>query len=60
MNMSGWDGYNLTTIGQPIRDIILSSVELAAAIVNDPARSAEIRLFPCTIVERGTLKPLPG
>lgn len=60
MAMSGWDGYDLTTVGQPIRDIILSSVELAAAIVNDPKRSAEIRLFPCTIVERGTLQPLPA
>ena len=59
MNIAGWEGYNLTTIRQPIRDIILSSVELVVAIVNDPERSAEARLFPCSVVERGTLRPLP-
>lgn len=59
MTMAGWDGYDLTTIRQPIRDIILSSVELVVAIVNDPERNAEVRLFPCEIVERQTLRPLP-
>ncbi|WP_298821952.1 LacI family DNA-binding transcriptional regulator [uncultured Roseibium sp.] len=56
--MAGWDAYSLTTIRQPIRDIILSSVELVVGMVENPTRSAEIRLFPCTIVERGSLKPV--
>jgi len=56
--MAGWTAYELTTIRQPIRDIILSSVELVIAVVDDPQRSAETRLFPCSIVERGTLKPI--
>lgn len=60
MNIARWEGYNLTTIRQPIRDIILSSVELVVAIVNDPERSTEARLFPCSVVERGTLRPLPS
>jgi len=58
MSMAGWDGYDLTTIRQPIRDIILSAVELVVAIVSDPERSAEARLFPCSIVERSTLRAL--
>jgi DNA-binding LacI/PurR family transcriptional regulator len=58
MSMAGWAAYDLTTIHQPIRDIILSSVELVIAMVDDPQRSAETRLFPCSIVERSTLRPL--
>lgn len=58
--MAGWDAYALTTIRQPIRDIIMSSVELVVGMVENPKRSPEIRLFPCSVVERGSLKPVPG
>jgi hypothetical protein len=27
--------------------------------MNDPGRTAETRLFACSLVERSTLKPLP-
>ncbi|MCP4316967.1 MAG: LacI family transcriptional regulator [Hyphomicrobiales bacterium] len=60
MNMAGWSAYDLTTIHQPIRDIILSSVELVVAMVGEPDRSNETRLFSCSIVERSTLRPLPA
>ena len=60
MNMASWSAYDLTTIHQPIRDIILSSVELVVAMVGEPNRSNETRLFSCSIVERSTLRPLPG
>lgn len=56
--MAGWDAYALTTIRQPIRDIIMSSVELVVGMVENPARSPEIRLFPCSVVERGSLRPV--
>lgn len=56
--MAGWDAYALTTIRQPIRDIIMSSVELVVGMVENPARSAEIRLFPCSVIERGSLRPV--
>lgn len=58
MAMAGWGAYDLTTIRQPVRDIILSSVELVVAMAKDPSRSKEIRLFACSIVERGSLRPL--
>jgi DNA-binding LacI/PurR family transcriptional regulator len=59
MEMAGWETINLTTIRQPIRQIIRSSVELIEAILEEPDRNPEARLFPCTIVERGTLRPRP-
>lgn len=59
MEIAGWENINLTTIRQPIRQIIRSSVELMEAMLEEPDRYPEARLFPCTIVERGTLRPRP-
>lgn len=61
MEMAGWENINLTTIRQPIRQIAAASVDLMVSLLEDPDRYPEARLFPCTLIERGTLKPLkPG
>jgi DNA-binding LacI/PurR family transcriptional regulator len=60
MQMAGWENINLTTIHQPIRQIIGSSVELMVAMLDEPDRYPEARLFPCKVVERGTLRPRPS
>lgn len=59
MTMAGWEYINLTTIHQPITQIISSSVELMVAMLDEPDRYPEARLFPCRVVERGTLRPRP-
>jgi DNA-binding LacI/PurR family transcriptional regulator len=59
MEMSSWENIALTTIHQPIKQIINSSVELMAAMLDEPDRYPEARLFPCQMVERSTLRPLP-
>lgn len=59
MEMSGWENINLTTIHQPIRQIITSSIELMVAMLDEPDRYPEARIFPCSVVERGTLRPAP-
>lgn len=56
MEMASWSSFDLTTIQQPIRDIILSSVDLIVTTLDNPDRAAEARLFPCSVVERSTLK----
>lgn len=56
MEMAAWENFDLTTIHQPIRQIISSSIELIVAMLDEPDRYPEARLFPCRIVERGTLK----
>jgi DNA-binding LacI/PurR family transcriptional regulator len=58
MEMSGWEYINLTTIHQPIREIIAASVDLIVALLDEPERVPEARLFSCRVVERGTL-PAP-
>lgn len=59
MEMARWQSINLTTIRQPIRQIIDSSIELVIAMLDKPDRQPEARLFACEIIERGTLRPLP-
>ncbi|MBU0782069.1 MAG: substrate-binding domain-containing protein, partial [Alphaproteobacteria bacterium] len=57
MEMASWENINLTTIRQPIREIVDSSVELMVAMMDQPDRYPEARLFPCRVIERGTLRP---
>jgi DNA-binding LacI/PurR family transcriptional regulator len=59
MKMAAWQNIDLTTIRQPIAEIIGASIELVIATIEQPDRHPETRLFPCRVVERGTLRPLP-
>ncbi|KAG1715479.1 HTH-type transcriptional repressor PurR [Nymphon striatum] len=57
MEIASWQNINLTTIRQPIRQIISSTIELMVVMLEDAGRYPEARLFPCEVIERGTLKP---
>jgi DNA-binding LacI/PurR family transcriptional regulator len=59
MEMARWPNINLTTVRQPIAEIIAASIDLVVAALKDPDQPPEARLFACSIVERGTLRPLP-
>ena len=56
MEMAGWKSIDLTTIHQPIDDIINASIEKIVAMFDDPDQPPEARLFSCRIIERGTLR----
>ena len=56
MAMASWSAYNLTTIHQPVADIIATAVELVLGIVDDSHKKAEVRIFDCHVIERGTLR----
>jgi len=57
MKMSRWENINLTTIHQPIAPIVNASVELIADMLENPNRHPEARIFPCKVMDRGTLRP---
>ena len=57
MEMAGWDNINLTTIYNPIKEIIVASVDLVAELVTRPDHTPQARLFDCHVIERGTLRP---
>ncbi|MCC5983320.1 MAG: LacI family DNA-binding transcriptional regulator [Rhodobacteraceae bacterium] len=60
MAMARWQNIDLTTIRQPLAEIIGASIDLVVATIETPDRYPETRLFPCRVVERGTLRALPG
>lgn len=57
MEMAGWDNINLTTIHQPIHEIIAASIDVIVAMLAAPDLPPAARLFACRVVERGTLRP---
>lgn len=59
MEMARWENINLTTVKQPIKQIVASSIELMVAMLQEPDRYPEARLFSCRIIERGTLRAVP-
>ena len=60
MEMAGWQNIWLTTIHQPIAEIIQASIERMVFALEDPLTGPKAQLFECHIIERGTLRPLPG
>lgn len=62
MAMARWAPYNLTTIHQPIDDIIRRSVELMLEVVEGVRTRPNATLFPCSVIERATprLPPMGG
>ncbi|MBA3909646.1 MAG: transcriptional regulator [Rhodobacter sp.] len=56
MEMSRWQNIGLTTIRQPLAQIIDAAIELVVATIEDPGRHPEIRLFPCNVIDRRTLR----
>lgn len=58
MEMASWENINLTTIQQPIRDIVATAIAFMETRMESPAQKPETRLFPGRIIERGTLKAL--
>ena len=59
MDMASWANIDLTTIHNPLKDIIRKSIDLVTALVEDETIKPEAHLFECSVVERGTLRPLP-
>ncbi len=60
MEMAGWENINLTTIFQPVEQIIKTSIELIVAMIEDPDQAPKSQLFQCRLIERGTLRPISG
>jgi len=56
MEMARWQFVGLTTIRQPVSEIIDAAIELVVATIEEPQRPPEVRLFPCRVIERRTLR----
>lgn len=58
MEMAGWASIALTTIRQPVAEIIETSLTVMAGMLSAPDHRPQSRVLPCTITERSTLRPL--
>lgn len=58
MEMAGWENIALTTIYQPVTQIIQTSVEMIVTLIEAPDTPPQSQQFECHLVERGTLRPL--
>jgi DNA-binding LacI/PurR family transcriptional regulator len=56
MAMARWQNINLTTIRQPVAEIIAASIDLVIQTIETPDMPPQTRLFPCTVIARGTLR----
>lgn len=56
MEMSRWQNIGLTTIRQPVAEIIGAAIDLVVATIDDPEMVPESRIFPCRVIERRTLR----
>jgi len=54
--MAAWPAYGLTTIRQPIGDIINAAVDMITGMVEQGLTTMPSRRFDCSLVERGTLR----
>lgn len=59
MEMARWSMIDLTTIRQPVPEIIEAAIDLVVAAIADPDLAPETRLFPCQVINRSTLRPIP-
>ena len=58
MEMARWQLIGLTTIHQPVAQIIEAAIDVVVSIIEKPDRPPEVRLFPCRVIERRTLRAL--
>lgn len=56
MEMARWQNIALTTIRQPIADIIDAAITLVVSTMEKPDLPPEVRLFPCTVIDRASLR----
>ncbi len=54
--MASWAAYTLSTIRQPIAEIIVAAVDLAIQLVANHALPVEAKRFACEVVLRNTLR----
>jgi DNA-binding LacI/PurR family transcriptional regulator len=59
MAMARWANIALTTIHQPFAAIVDAAIALMEAQFDDPTDGPQALMFPCHVVDRGTLRALP-
>jgi DNA-binding LacI/PurR family transcriptional regulator len=56
MPLAAWASYSLTTVRQPIHDMVLHAIERIVAWMDNPEAVPRSKLFPCELVVRASIR----
>ena len=54
VEMSSWESFDLTTVNQPIEELVGTAIELLRRRLTDPSAEPKIVTLPCLLVVRGS------
>ncbi|MCC7320795.1 MAG: LacI family DNA-binding transcriptional regulator [Rubellimicrobium sp.] len=57
---AGWPGHRLTTMRQPVAQMIAAAVGILCARIDTPDTAAQVALYPGELIERGTVRRQQG
>ncbi|NCO86921.1 MAG: LacI family transcriptional regulator [Rhodobacterales bacterium] len=60
MEMARWQSVALSTIHQPVAQIIAAAIDLVVATIDRPDMAPQVRLFACHVIDRATLRAAPA
>lgn len=60
IDMASWESFDLTTVRQPMAEMVAAAVDLLLSRIDDPDRPAERRRFPSRLIVRGSTAHVPA
>jgi LacI family transcriptional regulator len=58
--MAAWEAFDLTTVDQPVHDIVETGIRLLRDRIADPDRPTQVVTHPCALVVRGSTAGTPA
>jgi LacI family transcriptional regulator len=58
-DMASWEAFDLTSVDQPLRDIVHAGIDLLRQRIADPSLEPTVLKLPCTLVVRGSTANIP-
>jgi LacI family transcriptional regulator len=59
-DMASWEAFDLTSVDQPLRDIVYAGIDLLRQRIADPSLEPTVLKLPCPLVVRGSTANIPG
>lgn len=60
MDMAAWSPYRLTTVEQPVVQMVDAAIAQITMHLEDPAKALYSQVFPCELVVRDSLRRMPA
>jgi DNA-binding LacI/PurR family transcriptional regulator len=58
IEMTGWPGYNITTVRQPVERMVDTTIEVLLNAIENPDAEPVTRWIPATLVKRNSIRTL--